>query len=569
MADHEDNVELRFSGQGIALRRVLEVGDWLLIGSDDAAFITLSEATVSRCHAEIRFDGQCLWLRDIGSRNGSFVAGHRLKSHVAELIPPNVAVVLGEVEMTWRALRAGDAELALAMDGNAARDESRAATATMATQPLDAWTRLALPGLLAHLARGCHRTEFALALAQSWLEHLPVEAIEVIDVSRLSDGDADAPRLFASHPVPMGDHVQSHSSPGLSWRVQWQSAFHPSQFTSLWECVHSMLLLCSDGVAPTTQAPVQSDMVQRSFDPAMQRIYCQAMRAAHGDIHVLIRGESGTGKELLARHIHQHASASDLPFVAVNCAALSEDLLESELFGVESRVATGVDARPGLFERADGGFLFLDEIGDMSLATQARILRVLQEGVVTRVGGSRSRGARVRVISATHKPLTQMVEEGKFRLDLLHRIADWEVQLPPLRERLADIGPLALHFLSRSAAERGVRLRGISRSALDALLFYTWPGNVRELEREMARIAIFLDEGATVTRSDLRISLREATPESATDARLEPQLARAERQIIERTLAQSSGNINAAAEVLGISRATLYRKLGQAESSTS
>jgi len=222
--------------------------------------------------------------------------------------------------------------------------------------------------------------------------------------------------------------------------------------------------------------------------------------------------------------------------------------------------ATGVDARPGLFERADRGTLFLDEIGDMAPAMQARILRVLQEGEVMRVGGRAPVRVNVRVISATHRDIEQMLRDGLFRLDLLHRIADWEVELPALRDRPADILPLAMQFLLRATAARGIEIRGLSRAAANALMSYAWPGNVRELEREMARVAVFLDQDSLVMSEDLRPNIRGART-TPVDATLEQQLAHAERSIIARAMLDAEQQVAQAAERLGVSRSTLYRRL--------
>jgi transcriptional regulator with PAS, ATPase and Fis domain len=248
--------------------------------------------------------------------------------------------------------------------------------------------------------------------------------------------------------------------------------------------------------------------------------------------------------------------------VALNCAALPEDLLESELFGIEKAVATGVDARPGKFELADGGTLFLDEIADMAPATQARILRVLQEREVYRLGGRQPRPARVRVLAATNRDLRRMVEEGSFRLDLYHRIADWTVELPALRQRCRDIPNLAAYFLDRAARRRGVRARGISRAALDELLAYSWPGNVRQLERAMERAAIFLEDGELLQTRHLPMELRDSVARGRTDAGdLRSRLEIHERRILEQAIAAEDGNLSAAARALGIGRSTLYRRL--------
>jgi transcriptional regulator with PAS, ATPase and Fis domain len=263
---------------------------------------------------------------------------------------------------------------------------------------------------------------------------------------------------------------------------------------------------------------------------------------------------------LLARYLHAASDRADRPLVTLNCAALPRDLLESELFGVERGVATGVDARAGKFESAHGSTLFLDEIGDMAPETQARILRVLAEGEVYRIGGHEARPADVRVISATNRDLPAMLDSGAFRTDLYHRIADWVVEVPPLRERGADIPNLAAHFLGRACAARGVRAAGISRAALAALAAYDWPGNIRQLEKEMGRAALFLDDGELLETSQLQEEIVSGAPAGDGDD-LKGALERAERSHVERVLAACGGDVPAAAERLGVGVSTLYRRM--------
>jgi transcriptional regulator with PAS, ATPase and Fis domain len=246
--------------------------------------------------------------------------------------------------------------------------------------------------------------------------------------------------------------------------------------------------------------------------------------------------------------------------VTLNCAALPRDLLESELFGVERGVATGVDARAGKFEAAHGGTLFLDEIGDMAPETQARILRVLAEGEVFRIGGHSARPADVRVISATNRDIDAMVDDGRFRTDLYHRIADWVVELPALRRRRADIPNLAAHFLARACTERGVSAAGISRAAVDALVGYDWPGNVRQLEKEMGRAALFLEDGELLDTARLQPVVTEASGVSAQQT-LRDVREQAEREHIERVLDQCGGAVAEAAKILGIGLSTLYARM--------
>ncbi|MEM9304908.1 MAG: sigma 54-interacting transcriptional regulator, partial [Pseudomonadota bacterium] len=294
----------------------------------------------------------------------------------------------------------------------------------------------------------------------------------------------------------------------------------------------------------------------------LRTIYDQAARLAASEIGVLIHGETGTGKELLARFLHASSGLAEDRLVALNCAALPVDLLEAELFGIDKGVATGVSERAGRFEQADGGTLFLDEIGDMALETQAKILRVLQEKHVFRVGSSKPRPARVRVISATNRDLEAMVENGEFRRDLYHRLADWTAELPPLRRRREDIANLAAHFLAAEMRRQGKRFGGLSEAAVTVMRRYAWPGNVRELEREMLRCSLFLDSGEPLQSDQLQPRFHRASSDAG-DVTLKAQLERAEAAAIREALAEAEGDIEAAATRLGCGKSTLYRRISQ------
>jgi DNA-binding NtrC family response regulator len=236
----------------------------------------------------------------------------------------------------------------------------------------------------------------------------------------------------------------------------------------------------------------------------MQMLRARVERVALTDFTVLIEGESGTGKELVARQLHEVSRRRAGPFVAVNCAALVETLLEAELFGIEERTATGVRGRRGKFEHADGGTLFLDEISDLSLSAQAKLLRAIQDVAVERVGGHGARRVNTRIVAATNRPLAEMVSRGLFRNDLYYRLGGVEIHVPPLRARREDIFELATYFLSR---HRQTRELSFSDAASDALRLYGWPGNVRELERFIER-AVALTESSQIELDDLPPQLR-------------------------------------------------------------
>ncbi|HET6283317.1 MAG TPA: sigma-54 dependent transcriptional regulator [Polyangia bacterium] len=295
--------------------------------------------------------------------------------------------------------------------------------------------------------------------------------------------------------------------------------------------------------------------------PAMLDLYKQIAQAAVSAATVLITGESGSGKELAARTIHQRSPQAKGPWVAVNCAAFTESLLETELFGHERGAFTGAHAlHRGLFEEANGGTLFLDEIGDVPLKMQAQLLRVLQEGEVRRVGGVASIPVDVRIIAATNRDLSVEVAEKRMREDLYYRLDVVTLRVPPLRERADDVLSLARYFVARQANEIGRPIPEVSPEALARIRSYPWPGNVRELENALAR-AVAMSQGNVLLPSDLppKVAMDPSQlGQPAIDSDW-PALAELERRYIERVLARTDGNKTAAAAILGIDRRTLQR----------
>jgi len=294
--------------------------------------------------------------------------------------------------------------------------------------------------------------------------------------------------------------------------------------------------------------------------PEMLGVLRNIEKMAPTDVAVLLRGESGTGKELLARAVHKLSARAREPFVPINCAAIPETLLESELFGHEKGAFTGALKQTiGRIESADRGTLFLDEIGDVPLPMQVKLLRFLQDQIVERIGGRSPVQVDVRIVCATNQDLNLMMAEGRFREDLYYRLNEVTVQVPPLRERAADVVVLASFFLSRFAAEYGRLARGFSATALAALRDHPWPGNVRELENRVKR-AIVMTDGPLLSAADLGLAAPGEDTQSLTirDAR-----ARAEREVLQLALAQAGSNLSKAAKLLGISRPTLYDLMQQ------
>ncbi len=298
----------------------------------------------------------------------------------------------------------------------------------------------------------------------------------------------------------------------------------------------------------------------------IKKVFKIVDRVARTDSSVIIAGETGTGKELVASAIHYNSARADGPFVRVNCAALPEQLLESELFGHEKGAFTGADrARVGRFEHANGGTLFLDEVSDMSLVTQAKVLRVIQEKEFERLGSNETVKTDVRILSATNRDLMDRIRQGLFREDLYYRLNVVTIRLPPLRDREGDIALLVQFFLKRISAEMNKSIRGVEPRAMKALTEYPWPGNIRELENTMER-AILLAEGDTITTDDIELFMADQEQSLASAIQLPPagiRLADAERELIRQALGRCSWVQKDAARLLGISTRALNYKVKQ------
>lgn len=536
------------------LRYVLVTGE-IVVGADPGCDFVLGDPTVSRRHARVVLmpdDG--IDVIDLDSRNGIEVSGRRL-AH-AQGLRSGSWFRVGDVEVHVADVAVADAEAATAGMVRDAVDAPACAPAqTVAIGLRQEFAAGALPDLIRVAAQAGFSDVAARALAALLMPGLPG--------ARLSGAGG---AVLASAGAMASAERSVFARAGLTLELVHDESQGRASLQPLAELVLDLLLLVrsvdrkadparvDEGARSDTPAPPPGT------DPAMRELYRQAAVVAGSRLNVLVEGESGTGKELFARYLHAAAGLPESAFVALNCAALPRDLLDAELFGIEAGVATGVAARPGCFEQAHGGTLFLDEIADMASDTQARLLRVLQEGAVYRIGSGKPRPAHARVISACNRPLKALVEAGAFRLDLYHRVADWNARLPPLRERPGDIVLLAGHFLERECRARGIAHAGISRVALESLQSYAWPGNVRELEREMLRVALFLNDGEIVASELLKPEIRGARAEAA-GGDLAAQLATQERRIIRTTLAACEGNVVRAAEKLGVGKSTLYRRM--------
>ena len=305
---------------------------------------------------------------------------------------------------------------------------------------------------------------------------------------------------------------------------------------------------------------------------AMQRLLAQIAKVAPSETRVCILGETGTGKELVARAIHEQSGRRSASFITLNCAAVPAELIESELFGHEKGAFTGAASRhAGKFEQADGGTLFLDEIGDMPVAMQAKLLRVLEEGEVERVGGDKPIRVNVRVLVATHRNLEELVRQNAFRRDLFHRVYVFPVTLPPLRERLEDLGELTAHFARQVAAQNGWKAKEFSADAIEALRHYAWAGNVRELRNVVERL-ILLAAADSVTAADVRLVLPSAesgaavpggASASAAEGTLAERVESFEREVLLAELKKHAFHMTNVARALGLERSHLYKKCQQ------
>lgn len=529
------------------------------VGAAAEMDVTVDELTVSREHVQLMLDATGhIQLTDLESRNGTWVNGERLVPGEAYSVTVDDQIRLGEVALQLASLDGADVNAAVAGDVVDASIPVGRDEATLVEAAVSRFCVRELPSLM-QLARTSADPVTLSSRLVAALHRVVPEASFVIATE-------DAGQVAKIGPGGMVTQRLSDSG----WRLTVSCDLDAGMvtLTQLGQLALDLLVL-ADRELTRDQEPAMTAAsevplpIPETTHGGLATLYEQARRIAVSDISVLIGGETGTGKEVIAHFLHRASGRGAASFVELNCAALPEDLLEAELFGIESGVATGVTARPGKFELANDGTLLLDEIGDMSLTTQAKILRVLQEQQVFRLGAQKPRPARVRVLAATNQPIADMVENGRFRRDLYHRIADWTVNLPPLRERGDDIVNLAAHFLRAETARQQLAFGGISEKAAALLTAYSWPGNVRELEREMKRCALFLQSSEMLRGDHLQAHIVTPSKRSAlsADLSLKSQLQATEAQLIEHALAAADGDMEQAARQLGMGRSTLYRRL--------
>ena len=578
------------------------------IGSRDDNAICLPFPHVSRRHAIVTYDGREVVIEDLGSTNGTFVNGDRT---VRSPLRAGDVVQLGEVAMRLESVEASDTEMAIVVGHEPAAQRSTAKAARTPataerrrTDELPRWVELAnrlgadllsdaapdltalLHGLAGELgAAGVCLIEWngegePAVLAGAGRSTIPPALEAAADAfARVAEAGAHASLITSLHTGEAGPvAVAIAAGPTLRTRglAAWGDFPHQSACLPLLELVLRLILHSQPEhialdleveVSPPPLVLFPADHVLGRSE-AMGSVYRQMQLLVKGDIPVLITGETGVGKEHIARALHLSSPRRDGPFEIVHCAAIPAELLEAELFGIEHGVATGVSARPGKFQLADGGVIFLDEIGDMPAPLQAKMLRVLQSFEVHAVGARIPVTVDVRVLAATNTPPQELLSGGRFRRDLYYRIAGYTLHVPPLRERREDIPSLAEHFLRRSAHEVSSDVRGITVRALRALVHAPWPGNVRQLEHEIRRLVYLCPPGQPIDSSLLSPEILVPPPDAealstglAGDLKLDPLVDQLERKLITLALARARGNRSKAARVLGLSRNGLALKM--------
>ncbi len=526
--------------------RVVELQDGVDVtfGRSRQATVYVESEKVSRMHARVRRTGDVIEVEDLGSRNGTRVNGdkieniHRLASGDEISIGPILAIV-GVTSGLRKASPVADdvtGESRLVSEVDRAVRYHRPLTVALIRVANDA-----VVDAIAHALRPMDL--IAEDAGDDYLVILP-------ELGR-PDGAAAVERL-----------LDFGRAAGIE--VKASIALCPDDGTTLDVLVGCVREGLRAGRAPSTSSPsIATADAPVVIDPAMKRVYTLVERIADTPMTVLILGETGVGKELVAEAIHRRSSRRDRSLIKLNCAALPESLLESELFGYERGAFTGAERRKvGFFEAADGGTLFLDEIGEMPLALQAKLLRVLERKVITRVGGTTEVATDARLIAATHRDLEAEVRAGRFRQDLLFRIGGFTLVVPPLRDRAAEIVPLAEHFARTIATEQGRPPPVIAEDARDALAGYTWPGNVRELKNAIERALVLC--GDTIGAIDLPDKLRDAAQRVrpvAPAADMRGHLAEVERAAIVAALEAEDQNQTRAARRLGLSRRALIYKM--------
>ena len=531
--------------EGEERSRVLDLPDGIDVtfGRSRGATVTVESEKVSRMHARVRRTGDTLEVEDLGSRNGTRVNGEKIEGIVRVTNGDEISIgsILAVVGMTSGLRRTSP----IAED---VRGEARLVA------EVDRSVRYHRP-LTVGLIR-CGNDAVVDAMARS---------LRPMDLMAEDAGDdylVILPELGPAEGHTAMERLLDFAR-GASVTARSSTAHCPEDGTTVETLIGALRQGLRTGrtARELTITPSKNDPIV--LDPAMKRVYTLVERIADTPMTVLILGETGVGKEGVAEAIHKKSSRRDKPLIKLNCAALPETLLESELFGYERGAFTGADKRKvGFFEAADGGTLFLDEIGEMPLALQAKLLRVLERKMITRVGGTAEIATNARVVAATHRDLEAEVRAGRFRQDLMYRIGGFTIVVPPLRDRQSEILPLAEHFARITAQEQGRPSPTLAEDAREAVSGYTWPGNVRELKNAIERALVLC--GEQITAADLPEKLRDARQRVAPvtpAADMRGHLAEVERAAIVTALEAEDQNQTRAARRLGLSRRALIYKM--------
>ena len=528
----------------------LDDGAELVFGRSAGASVVIEHDAVSRRHTAIRRRGESVVVEDLGSRNGTTVNGvtvtgvRRATAGDVIGIGPITAIVARSSASRRRQLATmTELEDRLAMEVDRALRYQRPLGVVMLR------FEGASDAVLAHVDRLLHDLRHMDLVAEYGPDELAIVLPE-------SDPAAVA-------------HVAARAGTAADLVTRCGTASFPEDGSSAGALIGRARerlrgARTAQTAAPASDPPVRLPDRLVVIDPLMKQVFKLAERAARAPISVLIVGETGTGKEVVAEAVHRLSPRAEAPFVRLNCAALTETLVESELFGHEKNAFTGATtAKRGFFEAAAGGTLFLDELGELPLATQVKLLRVLERWRIVRVGGTTELPVDVRLVCATNRDLELEVQRGRFREDLFFRIAAFVIPVPPLRDRRSEILPLAVHFAHELATELRQPAVGFTPEAMDALQHAAWPGNVRELRNVIER-AVVLSEGAKIGREHLPeqvIEASRAAPRDALDVR--QKVANVEREAVLAALDATDGNQTQAAKRLGVSRFALIRMMAK------
>lgn len=537
-------LRFRHEGKGVS---VPVTRSPLVVGRAEGNDVVLRVPGVSRKHCEflLEDDGRALRVRDLKSKLGTRKGAHALEdTPVVEgeclSVGPVWVFIQKEATADWEDAAGRRPEFPFVLGGEASPGDTRSPEVEQIPAPL---FHACLDGFLAGPDWG-----------RRWITILGLDDLEVV----YEEGPERLclwPGRWQEPPEAALDlSLQGRSG---TWRLL--AAGCPQDRRPLLKALLQVLDVVHTQPAHRKPPILAPPRVPQRF-VSLGRAWEEVERYVNTDLPILITGETGAGKEVIARAIHEAGLGSRAPFEVVHCAAIPETLFESELFGIEPNTASGVTGRKGKLESADGGTIFLDEVGEIPLPVQAKLLRVLQDASVVPVGGRRSKPLKVRWLSATNRDLAEEIKEGRFRSDLYFRLAGVEVTVPPLRERPDAVPELVEHFLGILQAEQGRSVRGLSVEAYRTLMAYSWPGNVRELQMEVKRAYFQADPGGLIQRGHLSPRVRDGAAGSGAPS-LDHRRKDIEGKRIEVALKVSGGNLTKAAAKLGITRQTLAKRV--------